>query len=258
MNNEKIVIISDSDNIHLYSYFYLESVTSHLCSYEETDYLMQKLRPDIAIIDFGFNVSTALALLRKMKSKFPSIPIIFLSSISSEELVIKIFQGGARDFIKKPVGNDYLQLKIDKLLKIKRASREVRSAYTPINENSEESTSVARDLPSNIICALQYIEHNLSGNVTLSSLAKEANLSKHHFCRVFKKYIGKSSKRYIIDIKIEKAKNLLMDVDNNVSIVAWETGFNDLSSFIKHFKRTTGVTPSDYRKEIIKLSERSA
>jgi len=258
MNNETIVIISDSDFINLYSKFYLDSVTSHICSYKETDHLIEEATPDIAVIDCGFNVSTGLELLTKMKLKFPHIPIIFLSSISSENLVIKIFRAGARDFIKKPVSNEYLRRKIEKLLEIKRLSREVRSSYTPIHESSEESSSVARNLPSNIICALQYIENNISDNVSLSSLSKEANLSKHHFCRVFKKYTGKSPKRFIIDQKIEKAKNLLMEVDNTVSIVAWETGFNDLSSFIKHFKRTSGVTPSDYRKALIKLKERSA
>jgi len=257
MNNESIIIISDSNNLHLYSEFYVENVTVRVCSFETTDRCLKEVTPEIAIMDCGFNISSGLELLTRIKSNFSHIPIIFLSSISSEDLVIKIFTEGARDFIKKPVSNEYLRLKIEKLLKIKKASREVRSSYTNINKSSE-SPILSRNLPSNIISALQYIENNITDNVSLSSLSKEANLSKHHFCRVFKKYIGKSPKRFIIDLKIERAKKLLVDIDNTVSTVAWEIGFNDLSSFIKHFKRTSGVTPSDYRKSLITLNKISA
>jgi AraC-like DNA-binding protein len=96
--------------------------------------------------------------------------------------------------------------------------------------------------------AIRYIEENLSNVICLDDIAEKANVSKYHFCRLFKKRVGMSPLRFATCMRIEKAKELLKNDDLTISTAAANVGFNDISSFIKQFKRLTGMTPSSYRK----------
>jgi AraC-like DNA-binding protein len=80
--------------------------------------------------------------------------------------------------------------------------------------------------------------------ITLVELAQKAGMSKYHFSRVFKRYIGMTPIKFVTLRKIEKAKELLKRRDFNVSAVAYQLGFNDVSTFIKQFKKFTGLTPA--------------
>lgn len=103
------------------------------------------------------------------------------------------------------------------------------------------------DKPDNIIHVLGYIEENLWTPLELQHLAEKANLSKFHFCRVFKRHIGLNPMKYVSVMRIERAKELLKQGNSPVSLVANEVGFRDLSNFIRQFKRTTGLTPTMFR-----------
>jgi AraC family transcriptional regulator len=76
-------------------------------------------------------------------------------------------------------------------------------------------------------------------------------MSKHHFCRVFKRHLGISPLQFFIRMRVERAKELLKNRALSVSMVALEVGFNDISNFIKHFKKVTGITPSAFRKRVL-------
>ncbi|HTG01096.1 MAG TPA: AraC family transcriptional regulator [Nitrospirota bacterium] len=103
------------------------------------------------------------------------------------------------------------------------------------------------DKPQNIVHVVSYIEQNLWTPLELDELAKQAHLSKFHFCRTFKRYTGLNPMKYVAALRIDRAKELLKQQDISVSNVASKVGFRDLSNFIRQFKKVTGVTPSRYR-----------
>ena len=97
--------------------------------------------------------------------------------------------------------------------------------------------------------AVQYIAEHYSETVELSKLAELSGLSEGHFCRVFKQYTHMRPVEYITNLRIERAKDLLLERPPlTVAEIAKQTGFSSPSYFSKTFRDKTGVTPETYRK----------
>ncbi len=86
-------------------------------------------------------------------------------------------------------------------------------------------------------------------DVDLDELADLVNMAKGSLCRFFKSQMGMTIFEYLNQIKIEFSCNLLRNLDLSILDVSYDSGFNNLSHFNKQFKRVTGKTPSDYRKQ---------
>lgn len=93
--------------------------------------------------------------------------------------------------------------------------------------------------------AREYLEDNFRENVLLEDLARLANLSPYHLCRVFNEEVGMPPHAYQIQARMRRARGLLLR-GWPISKVAQETGFFDQSHFARHFKRRVGVSPGAY------------
>jgi AraC family transcriptional regulator len=98
-----------------------------------------------------------------------------------------------------------------------------------------------------LVLVLDLIETDLSQNLSLSVLANTVGLSEYHFLRMFKQSTGLTPHQYVIDQRIERAKELLQRTDMTVTEIAYLLGFSTPAHFTHHFRRKTGVTPSDLR-----------
>ena len=98
--------------------------------------------------------------------------------------------------------------------------------------------------------AKAYIHSHLNQPILVTDVAEHVNLSSEYFTRLFKKETGQNIKDYIIQAKIDAAKDLLARSDIPVSLIAMEMGYDNFSYFTQIFKKICGTTPSDYRKEI--------
>ncbi|WP_072682090.1 AraC family transcriptional regulator [Arcobacter sp. LA11] len=94
--------------------------------------------------------------------------------------------------------------------------------------------------------SLEYINDNLSSELTVSSLSELANLSLYYFIRVFKEELGLTPKEYILQQRVKKVKELILK-GLPLSFIALECGFYDQSHMIKYFKAYTGLNPSFYK-----------
>ncbi len=210
--------------------------------------------PSIAIIDSAFSGSRGLDALKSFKTFNPSLPIIFTTSQGTEELCLSAFKLGARDYFKKP----YILIDIIQSIElILKSNKEEKGDRTNILLNQETHSSTKRpkfqkDHP-NIEKAKKYIEENFSNNFSLDDLAKEACLSKFHFCRVFKKNERMSFNKYLNIMRISKAKNLLKNHLLSISEICYLSGFNDLTYFGRVFKKLEYASPSAYRKKLPSL-----
>jgi AraC family transcriptional regulator len=97
---------------------------------------------------------------------------------------------------------------------------------------------------------VDYIEEHLGERVCLSKLAELARLSVHHFCRAFKQSVGVAAHQYQVQRRMEVAKLLLADRMTSVTDVALTLGYAQTSSFSSAFRKTTGWTPTLYRREL--------
>src|SRR6201997_4530356 len=94
-----------------------------------------------------------------------------------------------------------------------------------------------------------YIEEHLGEQICLVTLARLARLSQHHFCRAFKKSFGIPPHQYQVRRRMEQAKLLLADPSISVTDVGFTVGYSQTSSFSVAFRKMTGWTPSEYRRE---------
>ncbi|MBP5977623.1 helix-turn-helix transcriptional regulator [Brasilonema sp. CT11] len=91
--------------------------------------------------------------------------------------------------------------------------------------------------------AIAYIHDHLNQNLSLSAIAAEVSMSQYHFSRLFKQSMGTSVHQYVIQCRVESAKQLLLHRHLSVTEVAFQVGFSNSSHLSHHFKRVVGVTP---------------
>jgi len=94
---------------------------------------------------------------------------------------------------------------------------------------------------------LEYIQANLDRDIHLDELASAAGLSAYHFAKLFKQSTGSSPHQYILQRRLERAKELLRDPELSLSEVSLLAGFSDQSHLTNVFRRLVGVTPSKFR-----------
>jgi len=93
------------------------------------------------------------------------------------------------------------------------------------------------------------IDNDLTGDLSLSTLAASVNLSKPHFVRLFRNTAGTSPHRYIVQIRTERARHMIQTSKLPLAEIASEAGFTSQSHLGRIFRRTYGVTPGDVRRQ---------
>lgn len=95
---------------------------------------------------------------------------------------------------------------------------------------------------------LEYIEANLSKNISLDTLAHISNTSKYHFHRMFKKHFGESLSDYIKQRRLTYAAFQLADTNRSIEEIAFEMNYNSIEAFSRAFKKRFRVPPAEYRR----------
>lgn len=93
----------------------------------------------------------------------------------------------------------------------------------------------------------QFLMQNFSHDILLNDVAAIAHMAPTAFCRYFKEQTGKTLSRFLNELRIQHACNLLLDPDKSISEICYESGYNNLTNFNKFFKEITRQTPSAYR-----------
>ena len=95
---------------------------------------------------------------------------------------------------------------------------------------------------------VSYINKNFSENISLSSISERFEVQYNYLSSLFHEQVGVSFKQYLKNIRIEYAKELLLNTNMRVNEIAYRVGYNDEKYFARIFKQQFGVAPSDMRK----------
>ncbi len=95
---------------------------------------------------------------------------------------------------------------------------------------------------------VNYMQRNLSENITLEVLGKLTGYSQLHLLRLFKQDLGQTPHQFLTAIRLEQAKTLLTDTDMSLEQIATACGFRSVPHFKTLFKQMTHYTPGVYRK----------
>ena len=110
--------------------------------------------------------------------------------------------------------------------------------------DSKYSNEVIR----NILSAQSYIDNNYHKPLQAAEIARNISMSYGYFSRCFHDVIGQSFSDYCISLRIRRAKTLLENTNQTVLSIAFSVGYEDEKYFSRIFKKSTGMSPSKYRK----------
>src|SRR6476469_9538012 len=121
----------------------------------------------------------------------------------------------------------------------------ILSNQLAVRRKNDEATNMAR--------ARQFIEKHQAEPLSLGRVAQAANISRHYFCKMFKKATGINFTDYLSRVRVEKSKTLLLNPNSRISEAAFASGFQSMTSFNRAFRRIVGRSPTQFRESLPKL-----
>lgn len=194
------------------------------------------LLPDIVIMDINIPVMNGLKVIEVSRTKHPEIAYVIVSGYDDFLYCRKALQLQIADYILKPVNYEEFGSCIDNL--------KISMYKNKTNSQSEFKESDERVISS----IMRYMQEHLSEEISLSVLSDVFHLNPQYISQLFKNEIGVGFLAYLTNIRIEKAKKLLLSTALSVTEIAEHTGYSDYRVFTKVFKKTEGITPSQFRR----------
>lgn len=200
-----------------------------------------RFRPNIAVLDIEMPGLSGLEAGQILKEQLPGCRVIYLTAYNKFEYAVEALRHGADDYLLKPVRMPEL------IQKIKQAF-------------ADEGTSVPADLPDEgeptglpaqefKVAVSAYIKKHYHQDLSLADLAAFLHQHPNYVSRRFRQTFGCTFSEYLLAERMRLARSLLLETDLNVRQIAEKTGYTDPDYFAKLFRRSTGVTPSAFRKK---------
>ena len=195
------------------------------------------LHPDIVIMDINIPIINGLKVIQMSRIKHPEMAFIIVSGYDDFSYCREALRLQITDYILKPVNYEEFGNCIDNL---KISMFEKRAADD--QEETQEHT---------IIGIVRYMQEHMTEEISLNVLAEQFHLSAQYISQLFKNEIGVNFLVYLTNIRMEQAKKLLLSTPLSVAEVSERSGYSDYRVFTKVFKKTEGVTPSQYRRNFL-------
>jgi AraC-like DNA-binding protein len=211
---------------------------------------IKTVQPGILCFEFDYPDSAGLRILRETKNRFSSIPIIMVTEQNSDALTLWALRSRVWDYFSRPFSATELLDSIGKLYSI--LDQPMRSAarrlLMPPSCNIPDEAGMRKVfVPRAFRGALLHVERHLQGTIRQRDLAHAFDMTPSRFSRLFKQMSGMTFRSYLSWRRTREAEKLLRNPSATVSDVCYAVGFNDVSHFIRSFRRHMGVTPSRYQ-----------
>jgi DNA-binding response OmpR family regulator len=205
--------------------------------------------PDLIVTDVMMPVMDGLEMTKELQSSEATnhIPIVMLTSKAMQEDRMDGITSGADVYLTKPFSKKELQLRIETLIS-KRQKLQEKYQNGLLSETivSEEPKADKNEIFLRKVVSEIHNELD-NGDFNSSSLAINLALSDSQLYRKLKAITNRSTAVFIRKVRLEKAKELLLETEKTISEIAYETGFNDPNWFGKAFKEEFGQAPSEIR-----------
>ena len=197
------------------------------------------LNPDIVIMDINIPVINGLKVIKLSRIKHPETAFVIVSGYDDFSYCREALRLQIVDYILKPVNYDEFGSCIDNL-KISMFEQQISKEQVLGNTDGRTISSITR-----------YLQEHLSEEISLSVLAEEFHLNPQYISQLFKSEIGVGFLTYLTNMRLEKAKKLLVSTALSVAEIAEQCGYSDYRVFAKVFKKTEGITPSQFRRDFL-------
>lgn len=214
---------------------------------------------DLILMDIEMPGMSGLDAARAVLAQRPSCRVIFVTAYSLFQYAHEAVHLGACDYLLKPVDPDELEASVRRAMRqieTERKLEELAAAQPqPEQTETEEEAEDAPEESENSQTALvmahvrRYLEDNYMFDLSLDSVGEILHISPAYLSAQFKKYQKMNFLDCLTELRINAAKELLADPFRSSAEVASMVGYEDASYFARAFKKRTGMTPTQYRRQ---------
>ena len=214
---------------------------------------------DLILMDIEMPGMSGLDAARAVLAQRPSCRVIFVTAYSLFQYAHEAVHLGACDYLLKPVDPDELEASVRRAMRqieTERKLEELAAAQPqPEQTETEEEEEDAPEESENSQTALvmahvrRYLEDNYMFDLSLDSVGEILHISPAYLSAQFKKYQKMNFLDCLTELRINAAKELLADPFRSSAEVASMVGYEDASYFARAFKKRTGMTPTQYRRQ---------
>lgn len=216
-------------------------------SVSEAEKLLLSESVDILLCDVEMPPRSGLELCSLIQGRRLSTRCIFLSAHAEFSYAQEAMRLGGFDYILQPAPYCEIEAAVSRAIK----DIQEKGGSTPAKSSQKapaiQPTHYAGSSEA-VSQAIEYIRQNIGRDLTRMDIAKAVFLNQEYLSRLFKTETGRTLSNYIAWEKIEQAKEMLRSTDIPIGIIAQKTGYTNFSYFSQVFKRSTGLSPLEYRK----------
>ena len=198
---------------------------------------IDSLKPDIAIMDINIPIMNGLKVIQMARLKHPDMAFVIVSGYDDFSYCREALRLQITDYILKPVNYEEFGTCIDNL----------KIALFQRQSSKQETQQEERPIHG----ITRYLQEHLTEEISLSVLAEEFHLNPQYISQLFKTEIGVGFLAYLTNIRMERAKKLLLTTNLSIAEVSEQSGYADYRVFTKVFKQSEGITPSQYRRDFL-------
>lgn len=192
--------------------------------------ICDEVKPDIALLDIEMPGMNGIELAKYIKEKYAECIIIFITAYDRFDYAIEAMHIKAFDYLLKPWKEERLCELINTAIENVRGMQKTDGIV-------HSQKDVIKD----------YIDRNYKKDISAKDVAGILGYSDVYFSKVFKQLFDDNFINYLTKIRIDRAKVLLKDISFNIKEVGKSVGYADSNYFTKVFKRSIGISPSEYR-----------
>ena len=192
--------------------------------------ICDEVKPDIALLDIEMPGMNGIELAKYIKEKYAECIIIFITAYDRFDYAIEAMHIKAFDYLLKPWKEERLCELINTAIENVRSMQKTDSIV-------HSQKDIIKD----------YIDRNYKKDISAKDVAGILGYSDVYFSKVFKQLFDDNFINYLTKIRMDRAKVLLKDVSFNIKEIGKSVGYADSNYFTKVFKRSIGMSPSEYR-----------
>ncbi|WP_066310813.1 response regulator [Bacillus sp. FJAT-29814] len=221
--------------------------------------LANQFAPNIIIMDIKMPGITGIEAVKVIKDQQPDIKVIMLSAFDKFEYARQVMQQGVKEYLLKPARKDELVAAVERVISELNMERREKEEQENLRKNlrlaisPSENEEVAWDLyydDKKMKKIKDFIEENFTKTISLEDAAEYVGISPFYLSKLFKEKFSVNFIDYITQLRVNKAKDLMKNPESSLKEICFNVGYKDPNYFSRVFKKTTGYSPSEYRKRL--------
>lgn len=242
---DEFIIARDIKNIlNKEGYSYVMMVDS----VDEAIEIIKECKPSLVLIDINLRKEKSGIFLGKWLLEKDRIPFIYISCLTDQFTIGNVNATRPYGYVVKPFKP------IDLITTINIVINNYSYKRIDIVRNG---MSIENEVPFILRNVIRYIDENIGTKIEILDLTNLTKWKSQYFQRIFIKYMGMNPYQYILNKKMDRAKQILSETDVPIRDVSYQLGFQSHSNFCLNFKKVFVKTPKEYR-EFIKTKKKHA